>query len=249
VIDLHSHILPAVDDGVRSLEDARELARRAAGEGIEAIAATPHVRNDFPTTAERMERGVAELRADFAASGIQVQVLHGGEVALDRLGDIPAQDLRRFTLAQTGSYLLLECPYTGSPLVLTPAVRGLKAAGMTPLIAHPERNPEVQDRPGRLEALVELGALVQLTAASVDGRLGRPSRTAAMDLIKLRLAHVVASDAHAPHVREGGLAAAAEALSDERLAHYLVIETPKAIVAGETVRPPPRHRGRRFFRA
>lgn len=246
MIDLHSHILPEVDDGVRTLEQAHELARQAAAEGIEAIAATPHVRNDYPTTAERMERGVRELRADFAAAGIPIQVLHGGEIALDRLGDIPPDELRRFTLAQTGRYLLLECPYSGSPIALTPAVRALTAEGLTPLIAHPERNPEVQARPARLEALVELGALVQVTAASVDGRLGRPSRAAAFALVRGRLAHVVASDAHGPHVREAGLTAAAEALGDEALAHYLATESPRAIVAGETVRPPPRLRRRRF---
>ncbi|HEV2713580.1 MAG TPA: CpsB/CapC family capsule biosynthesis tyrosine phosphatase [Gaiellaceae bacterium] len=247
MIDLHAHILPKVDDGVRSLTEARYLAQQAAAEGIEAITATPHVRSDYPTTAERMEHGVEELRADFAAAGIAVQVLHGGEIALDRLGEIPLDELRRFTLAQSGRYLLLECPYTGSPIALAPAIRALRAAGLTPLIAHPERNPEVQARPARLEALVELGALVQLTAASVDGRLGRSSRTAAFKLVRRGLAHVVASDAHAPEIREGGLAAAVEAFGDEALARYLVTETPQAIVAGEAVHPPPRLRRRRFL--
>lgn len=246
MIDLHSHILPGLDDGVRSLEEARALARIAAAEGIEAIAATPHVRDDFPTTAEQMERGVAELREDFAASGLEIRVLHGGEVALERVFELPPGELERFTLAQTGRYLLLETPYSGSPLALAPAVKSLRSSELTPVIAHPERNPEVQRRPELLQALVDLGALVQVTAASLDGRFGRPSRRAAKALLKLRLAHVLASDAHGPERRDAGLAAAVDAVGDEALAHYLVEEVPRAITMGLPVRPPPRLRGRRL---
>jgi protein-tyrosine phosphatase len=78
VIDLHLHVLPGVDDGARTLEDSRELARRAASEGITVIAATPHVRADYPTTADRMEAGVASLRTDFAEQMIPVEILHAG---------------------------------------------------------------------------------------------------------------------------------------------------------------------------
>jgi protein-tyrosine phosphatase len=250
VIDLHSHILPGLDDGVDSLEEARELARLVAAEGVEAIAATPHVRNDFPTTVEQMERGVAELREDFAAAGIELDVLHGGEIALERLDELTREELERFTLAQTGRYLLLETPYVGSPLALAPAVGLLRSSELFPVIAHPERNADVQRRPELLESLVELGALVQITAASLDGRFGRPSRRAAKALMKLRLAHLIASDAHSPNLRAAGLSAAARALRDRRLAAWLTIDVPAAVVAGAD--PPPRPsrdvRSRRLFR-
>lgn len=248
MIDLHSHILPGLDDGVRSLDEARALAQLAAAEGVEAIAATPHVRGDFPTTPEQMESGVAELRADFEVAGIAVRVLHGGEIALERLDELSRDDLRRFTLGQTGRYLLLETPYFGSPLALAPAVRSLRDSELTPIVAHPERNADVQRRPGLLEALVELGALVQVTAASLDGRFGRPTRKTARALLKLRLAHLIASDAHGPELRQAGLSAAVEAIGDEALARYLVEEVPHAISVGIPIRPPPRLRGRRLRR-
>ncbi len=246
MIDLHSHILPGLDDGVGSIDEARELARLVSAEGVEAIAATPHVRDDFPTTPEQMERGVAELREDFAAAGIEIRVLHGGEIALERLGELTRQELERFTLAQTGRYLLLETPYSGSPHALAPAVRSLRSSDLTPVIAHPERNGEVQRRPELLQSLVDLGALVQVTAASLDGRFGRPSRRAAKALLKLRLAHLIASDAHGPELREAGLTAAVEAVGDAGLARYLVDEVPRAITLGAPVRQPPRLRGRRL---
>jgi protein-tyrosine phosphatase len=246
VIDLHSHIIPGVDDGVRSLDEARRLARLAAGEGVEAIAATPHVRSDFPTTAEQMERGVAQLREDFVAAAIPLRVLHGGEVALERLADLEPDELRRFTIAQTGRYLLLETPYVGSPLALAPAVKSLRQAQITPLVAHPERNDDVQRRPELVQTLVDLGAVVQVTAASLDGRFGRATRRAARTLLARRLVHVLASDAHGPDRRDAGLTAAVAAVGDDGLAHYLVEEAPEAITLGVPIRPPPRLRRRRL---
>jgi protein-tyrosine phosphatase len=249
VIDLHSHVLPGVDDGARTLEDSRELARRAASEGITVIAATPHVRADYPTTADRMEAGVASLRTDFAEQMIPVEILHGGEIDLDALRDLSQDDLRRFTIAQSGRFLLVEFPYRGWPLDLGQRLFDLALHGIAPILAHPERNPEVQADPGRLGQFVERGAFVQITAASLEGRIGRSSRKAAEDLLDAGHAHLLASDAHIPEIREVGLAGAVDALADDELASYLTETVPAAIVAGEALPPPPlRKRRRRFLR-
>ena len=245
MIDLHSHILPGLDDGSRTVEDARALARRAAEDGVTAIAATPHVRSDYPTRAGEMERGVSRLREDFLAEGIDVEVLPGGEIDLGMLASLDDDALRRFTLAQSGRYLLLEFPYTGWPAGLEETVYGLGLRGLLPVLAHPERNREVQSKPSRLAEVVRLGALVQLTAASLDGRIGRSAQAAARKLLELGIAHLLASDAHTPEIREAGLAAAAEALEDDGLARFLTVEAPSAIVAGEPVPDPPRMARRR----
>ena len=245
LIDLHSHILPGLDDGAQSVEDSRELALRAAADGVTAIAATPHVRDDYPTTADQMERGVAELRRDFAEEGIGVEVLHGDEIDLERMGRLGHDELRRFTFAQTGRYLLVEFPYVGWPLGVEQQLFELRLARMTPVIAHPERNREVKEAPGRLAPLVESGALVQVTAASLDGRLGRSSRDSAFRLLELGLAHLIASDAHTPDIREAGMAAAAAAVGDSGLARYLTEEAPAAIVSGEDLPELPARTGRR----
>ena len=233
MIDLHTHILPGVDDGARSLAESRQLALEAAGEGVSVLAATPHVRADFPTTAEMMEEGVAQLREDFVEQGIPVQVLHGGEIDIGLLWAIPTDELRRLTIAQTGRYLLLEFPYRGWPLALDSAVTRLVELGLTPLLAHPERNPEVQDRPDRLGKLVDAGALVQVTSASLDGRLDRASQASGVRLLELGLVHVLASDAHGPHIRGAGLGAATQIVGDAELARYLTVDAPGAIVAGD----------------
>jgi protein-tyrosine phosphatase len=242
VIDLHSHILPGLDDGTRSLEEARELARQAASDGITAIAATPHVRPDYPTTVEEMEWGVDELRADFDAESIPVRVLHGAEIDLGLLWQIPREELARLTIAQTGRYLLLEFPYRSWPMALSSTVSALIHSGIIPVLAHPERNPEVQDRPARILELVELGALLQITAGSVVGGLDRAAQYAAERLLELGVVHMLASDSHGPHIARGGMPAAVEALGDDKLARYLTVDVPTAVVAGEDAPSPPQVR-------
>jgi protein-tyrosine phosphatase len=250
VIDLHSHVLPGLDDGAQGVEDSRELARRAAEDGISTIAATPHVRADYPTTPDEMEAGVEALREDFAAQGIPVDLVHGGELALDQLPFLGPEDLHRFTIAQTGRYLLVEFPYRGWPLTLEQQLFDLSLTGITAILAHPERNAEVQARPERLGAVVAQGALVQVTAASLDGRIGRRPKAAAEALIRAESVHLLASDAHRPEVREVGLSQAAAALKDDALARFFTQDVPAAVVAGDAIpdRPEPTPQRRRFFR-
>jgi protein-tyrosine phosphatase len=235
VIDLHSHILAGLDDGARTLEESHEMARLAVAEGVSVVAATPHVRDDFPTTAEVMEEAVAELNSDLAANEVELEVLPGGEVDLGWLTTMSEDERRRFSIAQNGRYILVEIPLIGWPLSLEAQIFALRSAGVTPILAHPERNSEVQANPSLVERLVRGGARVQVTAASLDGRLGRRASQACRRLLDLGLVHVLASDAHAPDVRWGGLAKAAAALRDEGLARYLTCEVPAAIVAGDPV--------------
>ncbi len=95
VIDLHTHILPGLDDGARTLEESVAMARSAIADGIRVMAATPHVREDYPTRAAEMERGVGDLRQALAKEGLTLDVRTGGEIALDRLGTLEADELAR----------------------------------------------------------------------------------------------------------------------------------------------------------
>lgn len=251
MIDLHAHILPGLDDGVATVDDACELARRAAAEGITAIVATPHVRDDYPTTPEQMEAGVGSVRRALQDAAVALEILPGGEIALDRLEQLGRDELLRFSLAQSRRYLLVEFPYLGWPLSLERALWKVRTAGLVPVIAHPERNPEVQKRPARLAPLIAAGALVQITAASVDGRSGRSSRKAANELLKEGWAHVLASDAHGADIRETGLTDAVASVGDTALARYLTVDAPAAIVAGDALptRPGRKKRSLRLRRA
>ena len=233
MIDLHLHILPGLDDGPATLGESVALARASVADGVRIAAATPHVRDDYPTTADAMEQGVADLRAALREADVPLDVRPGAEVALDRLGVLSAAELRRLRLGGETRYVLVEFPYYGWPLSLAADVAALGAGGMTAVLAHPERNGDVQADPERLREVVEQGALVQLTAASLDGRLGRRSRAAAFELLERSLAHLLASDAHGPEVRDAGLASAANALGDESVARWLTADVPDAMLADE----------------
>jgi protein-tyrosine phosphatase len=233
VIDLHSHILFGLDDGPETVEESIEFARASVADGVETIAATPHVREDWPTTPGQMEAGVAAVQTRLREEAVPLRVVPGGEIAFDRIAKLEPEDLKRFGLAGNPAYLLVEPPYYGWPLDLEQVLFGVRAAGITPVIAHPERNGEVQADPDRLRPLVEAGALVQLTASSVAGRGGRGARTASFQLLEMACAHLISSDAHSSSFRAMSMTEAAKALGDPALAHWLTDDVPRAIVERE----------------
>ena len=242
MIDLHSHILPGIDDGARTLADSVDIAWAALKDGITVIAGTPHVRDDWPTGAETMELRVAELRTELQAARVPLEVRPGGEIALDWAVKLPAEELRRFGLGGS-RYLLVETPYHGWPLQLPDVLLSLRDQGFAPVLAHPERNIEVQARPERLVPLVEAGILVQVTAASVDGRIGRRAAECGHQLIRGRVAHLLASDAHHASVRAVGLSAAAKAVGGGALGQWLTFDVPAAILDDAEIPQRPRSGG------
>lgn len=247
MIDLYSHILPGLDDGAASEEEALEIARAAVADGIHTMAATPHVRSDYPTSPTAMEGALAALRTALARAAVPLDLRSGGEIALDRLDDLEPGDLRRFGLGGT-RYLLLETPYSGWPLGLAEQLFRVRLSGFVPVLAHPERNSDVIADPGRLAPLVEAGTLLQLTASSLDGRAGRAAAAAARHLVESRLACVVASDAHTPSVRGVGLSRAVAAIGDAALGRWLTELVPAAILADDPIPERPTAVPRRRFR-
>lgn len=244
MIDLHSHLLPGIDDGARDLEASVAMARAMVADGVRVVAATPHVRDDYPTTPEAMEQALEAVRSALAGAGVALEVVGGGELALDRLGALERATRARFTLGGSRA-LLLESPTFGWPFDLPHVVAGLCRDGLRPVLAHPERNRDVHEDLALVGRAVEAGALVQLTAASVDGRNGRETAACARALVEAGLAHLVSSDAHGPGVRAAGLSAAVRRLGDEPLGRWLVEEVPAALLADADL--PPRPAARRRF--
>lgn len=248
MIDLHSHVLPGIDDGVRTLSESLELLRAAYDDGIDRVAATPHVRDDYPTAPNEMELLHAEVCGAAREAAIPVEVLPGGELDLRLAEELDDETLHRFGLGGNRNLLLLEFPYLGYPLGLPDLVLDLQRRGFRIVLAHPERNAEVQLDPERLRPLVDKGVVVQLTAASLDGRLGGGPRATARRLLDGRLAHLLASDAHAPDVRSAGLSAAARAAGDGALVRWLTHDVPDALLGGRELPDRPESPRRRLLR-
>jgi len=194
MIDLHCHILPGVDDGALDIRDSLGMGRQAAGDGIEAICATPHIRHDHDVRIEEVADRVEALNEKLRAEGIPVAVLQGGEVAETAVEDLSEEELGRVALGQ-GRWILLE-PAPG-PLSdsLLRRIAHLAERGHRSLIAHPERHLSA-DMYERIAGLVAEGALVQATA---DFFLRDRTAAGMTSLAEAGLVHVLSSDAHSSH--------------------------------------------------
>ena len=191
MIDLHCHILPALDDGALDIRDSLGMGRQAAGDGIEAICATPHIRHDHDVRIEQLADRVEAVNQCLREEGVPVAVLQGGEVAETAVEDLSEEELSRVTLGD-GNWVLLE-PAPG-PLSdsLTRRVERLVDSGHRALIAHPERHLSA-DMYERIAALIAAGALVQATA---DFFLRERTADGMRSLAEAGLIHVLSSDAH-----------------------------------------------------
>ncbi|KRF35922.1 hypothetical protein ASG93_25710 [Paenibacillus sp. Soil787] len=208
MIDTHCHILPGLDDGAGSLEEAVEMAIHAANEGIHTIVATPHHgdgRHDNDASAVGL--AVQELNLELETRNIPVQILPGQEVRVYKglLDDLEAGTIR--TLNDT-QYLLLEMPSYGVPDYVEDLLYELHIQGLTVMIAHPERNIDFIKDPRRLQQLVGQGCLCQITSQSIMGLFGRKIQRFAIQLCKKNLTHTIASDAHNMANRKSDLSVA-----------------------------------------
>jgi protein-tyrosine phosphatase len=207
VIDLHTHILPAVDDGARTLEESVAIARAACDAGVHVMVATPHVRTDASSIDIRsLPARVEALNEALRIERIPLVVETGGELDASRLLTLAPDELKLVSLAGS-RYLLVETPYEGDPIgpSFESLIRHAIGLGARPVLAHPERNRRLATVE-LVESLVADGALVQVTAASLYGEFGSRARLHAFKLISAGLAHVIASDAHRVGARLAALA-------------------------------------------
>lgn len=245
MIDLHAHVLPGLDDGPSDESAALALLHAARAAGTRVIAATPHLRADFPAVrVERLAGACARLSDQMGSNPVGLELVLGGEVDIQWALSASDEQLRLASYCQLGNDLLVETPYPPLPRVFEDTLFHVAARGYRVLLAHPERNPSFQRDPNRLEALVARGTLLQLTASSLlRPRRRSPSSALAHHLVRRRLAHVLASDAHsAGPWRPPHLAAAVDVVAniDGDLAAWMVGGAPEAIMAGEPLpRLPP----------
>lgn len=194
-VDLHCHLLPALDDGPVDDADAIELAWALVADGVSTVAATPHRTARFITPLDELADRQAALRDLLARDDVPLEVLTGSEVAVEALIDMDSTEIAALRLGGTGP-LLVELPQReafGDP---TWPIHQLLDAHYPVLLAHPERIPLLQADLAPLRALVERGVHAQITSGAIIGRYGRMAQALAVEMIELGLADVVASDAH-----------------------------------------------------
>jgi protein-tyrosine phosphatase len=236
VIDLHSHILPGLDDGAGDIEVSLRMARIAVEEGVQTMVATPHVNFDYPVDADMVISKVGEVNVALARAGVPLAVLPGAEISMARAAQLSDAELRAFALAR-GPTVLVESPYVKGAGFLDELLFDLQLRGFRPLLAHPERCPTFQDDVGRLRRLVERDVACSVNAQSLAGRFGTKVRDFALLLVREGLVHDVASDSHddsrRPPGMRAGIAAAEEHLAGiSALTDWLTQAAPAALLAG-----------------
>lgn len=250
MIDLHCHVLPALDDGPSSMRASVEMCRQAEQAGTSLLIATPHINWTYPSVSvASLHAGVVEINRALRLEGLEVKVRPGAEIALSRAGELSDGELGVLGLG-AGPYLLLESPSGSAAAGIERSLRLFAERGRPIVLAHPERSGALRRAPELVARLARDGVLLCITARSLTGGFGREVRSFAWQLLREGLVYVVASDAHdtverspelGPQLREAGLGTAD--------IEYLTQRAPQAILDGEVPPPAPRIRSRSRWRS
>ena len=241
MFDLHSHILPAIDDGAKRMSESLDMMAIAAECGTKTIIATPHViEGSWLPEWETILNKTTELNQAAANAGISITILPGAEVALnmDILDRITGPG--QYCINST-QYMLVELPATHIPPFADDFFFTLQARGITPILAHPERHHEIGNNPWILLEWIRRGILTQMNGTSFTGRMGERTMKTAELLLTNNMIHLLGSDAHSPRQRTPRLTEARtklHSLVDPDYAEQITTTNPSYITQGQDLTVP-----------
>jgi protein-tyrosine phosphatase len=230
VVDIHSHILPGIDDGPKTWDVSVEMCRRAAADGITHIVATPHANERYSYDREKLQGMVQRLQAE-VGDALKVGLGCDFHLSYENIQDAIAHP-SRYVINNT-RYMLVEFSNYSVPQHTTESFSRLGYCGLTVILTHPERNPILRENLQRVVEWAEQGCVVQVTGSALTGFWGERSQRAAIWLLERQAVHVLATDAHDLEKRVPVLSTAREAaeqICGEEIATALVETNPQAIV-------------------
>ncbi|OAT80996.1 tyrosine protein phosphatase [Bacillus sp. MKU004] len=238
MIDIHSHILPGIDDGAKTVQESIEMAKKAVSEGIHTIIATPHHNNGkYSNTKSNILPLVYQLNETLQREQIQLTVLPGQECRIygEILKDFQKDEI--LTLNQDSQYLFIEFPSGSVPRYAERLLYDIQVEGLIPVIVHPERNAELIERPDKLYKLIKNGAVTQMTASSLTGYFGKNIQKFSQQIIEANLTHFIASDAHNVHNRSFKMEEAMDTIEKKYGIDsvYYFTENAEMIVSNKTI--------------
>ena len=246
MIDIHHHLLAGLDDGASSPEMSLAMARMAVEDGITHVVCTPHANAHYEYEPAVIQAKIAELTNVLEREGIALTLGRGSDFHLtfDNV-QTAKSDPPRYSVNGLG-YLLVEIPDYGLPQGLTETFYQLQLAGMTPILTHPERNPTLQANPAKMADWMRGGVLIQVTAGSVLGHMGKTARKMAHTLLRNRWVHFIATDAHNTTSRPPKMREAFEEIADRydpEYAHLICVTNPLCVFQGRPLpmQPEPVH--------
>ena len=235
-IDIHAHLIPGLDDGAESWDESLAMGRMAVDDGLHSIIVTPHQLGAYRNHADTIRQQTELLQQRLLSARIDLRVFPGGDVRIepDLIQRLEAGEV--MSLAG-GPYVLLELPHE-LYFPLEPVLQQLRRAGYRGVLSHPERNQGILADPSVLAGLVDAGCVMQVTAGSLLGTFGPASRELGEMMVRQRLCHVVASDAHGVKRRRPLLSRAfrhVASMTDWATAEALFCQHPAQILSGEEI--------------
>ncbi|MEM8686272.1 MAG: CpsB/CapC family capsule biosynthesis tyrosine phosphatase [Pseudomonadota bacterium] len=238
MIDLHSHILPGIDDGAPDLDTALDMARAAIKDGIQVMACTPHITPGvYNNDADVIEEAVVALRRALEQRNLRLELVVGADVHISpNMGEyLVSGDWPRLAGTQ---YFLFEPPHHVMPPHLLRIADDLLEEGLVPVLTHPERLSWIDGHYEVIGALRELGVLLQLTAGSLTGDFGSTVKSWADRMLADGYVDLLATDTHDAKARPPVLSRARDYVAQrygDEVATGLVEHNPRAILDGECV--------------
>ena len=238
-VDIHCHLLPGVDDGAKDLDQALAMVRLAVADGISDIICTPHHFNGvYHNDASVIRQQCQTLQQAIDAAGLPLTIHRGAENHLVPELHHALRQGEAMTLADQGQHVLVELPVMTIPHGTDQLLKALLADGLTPIIAHPERNDGLRQQPNQLAEWVSWGCLSQVTAQSLTGRFGPAVKAASKRLVGMGIVHCIASDAHRDRRRVPELSEGYQQLArwfGTPAADCLTDEVPAALLKGHAI--------------
>jgi len=238
MIDIHSHLLPGIDDGAVDVGQSMALAAHAINDGITHMVFTPHIQPGvYDNAKESIAPALGRFRQALEAHGLKLHTAMAAEVRIcpEILSMLDADTIPLFIAADGKRTMLLELPHSHVPPGSDQMIRWLMRNGIQVLIAHPERNKGILKDYSKAEALVNMGCMLQVTSGSLAGRFGAPPQQAARHFLEQGWIDLLASDAHnlkfRPPELSDGRAAVLDVLG-EAAALRMVVDAPMALVGG-----------------
>jgi len=193
--DMHSHLIPGIDDGAQRMEDSLALIRRMQDLGYQKLIATPHVMADYyRNSPEIINSGLSKLKAALVENNIDIELQAAAEYYLDEAFESKLDKGEILTI--NGDFLLFELSFVNYPQAFFEIIEKIKAKGCTPVLAHPERYPYLAGSVENYEQIKDTGCLLQLNIISLTGYYGRPTQKAAEELVDRNLIDFAGSDLH-----------------------------------------------------
>ncbi|HEY8930127.1 MAG TPA: CpsB/CapC family capsule biosynthesis tyrosine phosphatase [Mucilaginibacter sp.] len=198
-VDMHSHVLPGIDDGAQNPQESIVLIRKMMEVGIQKIIATPHIMVDYyRNTPETINNALATLKAELVKENINIEVQAAAEHYFDETFEQRVDEDRLMIIGD--NYVLFEFSFISKPVNTIPVIEKIKAKGYKPILAHPERYPYMDLE--QYKVLHSWGVDFQLNTISLGGYYGAGAKKIAEELIDNNLVEFISSDMHHPRHAE-----------------------------------------------